>query len=73
MIKLPGEPNKNPRKPSDKLQVAAVTGAVVIATPDGYSIVVTPRIALELGKQLPGLAHLAGGMASTSPRPIVPN
>ena len=64
---MANNPAPNPRKPSDKLQVAALTGAVLMATPDGHNIVITPKVAIELAKQLDGMAQLAGGMSMIRP------
>ena len=42
----------DPPAPSLTAAVAAYEGAVVVATPDGRGIVVTPDVALELSQRL---------------------
>ena len=50
------------RKPATKASMAALNGAVIIATNDKgqvHSIVLTPELARQLSKQLPSMAALA--------------
>lgn len=64
-------PNSPTRKPSDKLQCAALSGAVLLRTPDGNSIAITPGVAMELSKQLGSLATIAGGLTLPEPDPVI--
>ena len=47
-----------PRRPCNAAHLVAVTGAVVIHTPDG-SVVITPALARQISGELIGLAGLA--------------
>jgi hypothetical protein len=47
-----------PRRPCNAANLAVVTGAVVIHTPDG-SVVLTPNLARDIAAQLPSLANLS--------------
>lgn len=57
------------RKPSDKALVSALTGAVVILTPDGHSVVITPAVARIIAANLVNIATLAE-MVETHPTKV---
>ena len=64
------KPEKNKyRQPSDHALASALTGAISIVTPDGNNIVITPRLARSLAKNLESLATLAEGMIDQQPVP----
>ena len=47
------------RQPASQVLAAAMSGAVIVNTPDGNSIVLTAECAEALATQLPDLAALA--------------
>lgn len=55
------------RKPSEKALLTALHGAVVILTPDGHNVVLSPAAARDIGKNLIQLAMLADGIVNKTP------
>lgn len=56
------EPTNQYRTPSERVALAAVPGAVIIATPEG-NVVITPEAARQMLKELPRIvdsAEIAG-------------
>ena len=47
------------RPPSSKALVSALAGAIVILTPDGHNVVVTPEVARIIGREMDDLAQFA--------------
>lgn len=54
------------RKPAESGTLIALSHAVLIGTPDGHAIVITPRMARELASVLPNMANQAEGKLPTA-------
>jgi hypothetical protein len=50
------------REPSKKALLTALSGAIVVLTPDGNNVVLAPETAREIGKHLTNMANLADGL-----------
>lgn len=50
---------KKDRKPADRGHLLALSGAVLIGTEDGYTVVITPKMARDIAPLLTQLANEA--------------
>lgn len=57
---------KPQRQPAESGHALALTGAVVIATEDGHTVVLTPKLARDLAPFLVPLAIQAEGVVSNA-------